>query len=516
MRRIYKALTEKIQEALASVIPITLIVLVLSATVTPMPTGTMLMFLAGAVMLVVGMGLFSLGADIAMMPMGEALGRTFTRTKNILFIVLAFFVMGVMVTVAEPDLSVLAQQVPSIPNAVLIWTVAVGVGLFLVTAVLRTLFRIPLRRLLLVFYIFVLILSFFVPENMVAVAFDSGGVTTGPITVPFIMALGLGMAATRSDVDSDDDSFGIVALCSVGPIMAVLLLGIIYHPEEALSEVGVMEEVATTGEMFAAFGHGLPHYLEEVLLALAPILAVFVLYQLFTHAFHRRQLGRICVGLVYTLVGLVLFLTGVNVGFMPVGQYIGDAVATSAFPWLLIFLGALMGWFIVQAEPAVHVLTRQVEEVTGGAVSRTAMLRALSVGMAVSIALSMCRILLHIPLYFIIIPGYAVALGLSFVVKPIFTGIAFDSGGVASGPMTATFLLPFAMGACSGVGGNMMLDAFGVVSLVAMTPLITIQIMGLVYKLRTAHHEKKLEALGDVILEYDVAGMYSDSAEEAV
>lgn len=504
-----EALMEKIREAVASVIPITLIVLLLSATVASMPVGTLLLFLVGAVLLVVGMGLFSLGADMAMMPMGEALGRTFTRTKNILFIVLAFFVMGVMVTVAEPDLSVLARQVPGIPDMVLIGTVAAGVGFFLVLAVLRTLLRVPLRGLLLFFYLAVFIVSFFAPNGMVAVAFDSGGVTTGPITVPFIMALGIGMAATRGGSDSEGDSFGIVALSSIGPVLAVLVLGMIYRPQEVVASSGGAQDVAATHEAFVAFAHALPEYAGEVLLALAPIVVVLVVYQWATRTFKRRQLGRICVGLVYTLVGLVLFLTGVNVGFMPVGQYIGQAVASSSYPWLLIFIGALVGWFIVQAEPAVHVLNRQVEEVTGGAVSQKAMLRALSVGMAVSIALSMCRILFSVPLYAVIIPGYAVALGLSFVVPPIFTGIAFDSGGVASGPMTATFLLPLAMGSCAGIGGNMMTDAFGVVALVAMAPLITVQIMGLVYRVRTAAGPQT-GAGGDVILEYDTAGLYDE------
>ena len=501
---INKQLKDKISEALSSVLPVSVIILLLGMSVTPLSLETCLLFLAGTVLLVVGMGLFTLGADMAMMPMGEALGRKLGASRKTVLVAGAFLVMGVLVTVAEPDLTVLASQVPGIPNMVLIWTVALGVGLFMVISFLRTLFKVPLRAVLLVSYIVVFGLSFFIPRNMLAVAFDSGGVTTGPITVPFIMALGLGLSAVRGDKE-DSDSFGTVSLASVGPILAVLVLGLVYRDTDAQYEVSAVAAVSDGRDVAAAFLHALPHYGKEVLIALTPMVALFLIFQLVTRSFKAKRLAQIGVGLIYTFVGLVVFLTGVNVGFLPAGRELGTLLGGSSYSWTLILLGALLGWFIVNAEPAVHVLCAQVETVTSGAVNKQVIGRALSIGMAVSLALAMARILWSIPLYAIIIPGYALAFGLSFVVPPMFTGIAFDSGGVASGPMTATFLLPFAMGACEAMGGNVMLDAFGVVALVAMTPLIIIQLMGLSYQRKLRRRAQAAEEGLDEILVYDVS-----------
>lgn len=477
-----KILKEKIVEALSSVLPITLIVLLLSITITPMPVGTLVLYLVGAVLLIVGMAFFSLGTDVSMTPMGEGIGAQLPRTKNLLVVVGITFIIGVLITIAEPDLQVLAGQVPSIPNAVLIWTVAIGVGLFFVLAMLRTLFKIRLATLLIVFYIGVLILSAFVPNEFVSVAFDSGGVTTGPITVPFIMALGIGLASIRGDRDAQDDSFGLVALCSIGPILAVLLLGIFYKGGDPGYTAVTVPEVEDTKQVAVLFAQSLPEYVEEVLSALVPIILFCAVFQLIFRRFHRMQLKKIGIGFGYTFFGLSLFLTGVNVGFMPVGHFLGEQLAKSGHSWLLVPLGMLIGYFLVTAEPAVHVLNRQVENITNGGVSQRAMMHSLSIGVACSVGLSMLRVLTGISVYWIVIPGYLLALGLTCFVPKIFTGIAFDSGGVASGPMTSTFLLPFAMGACEALGGNVLTDAFGIVAMVAMTPLLTIQILGLLYQ----------------------------------
>lgn len=497
-----KILKEKIREAISSVLPITVIVLVLSMTVAPMPRGTLLLFLAGAVLLVVGMGFFSLGADISMMPLGEAMGTQVGSMRRWQTVAVLSFLLGAVVTVAEPDLQVLAKQVPAIPDSVLIFTVAAGVGLFLALAMLRTRFHWPLARLLLVFYPVVFLLALFAPRDFIAVAFDAGGVTTGPVTVPFIMALGVGMAAVFGH-DSKEDSFGLVALCSVGPIFMVLLLGIVYHPSGAAANTFVPQEVFTTQDVARQFVQQAPLFLKEVALALAPVVVAFVAFQLYCRCLPRRKLVQAGVGVLYTLVGLVLFLTGVNVGFMPAGQYLGSALASSGAPWLLLPVGFVVGWFIVTAEPAVHVLTVQVEEVSGGAISRRAMLRGLSVGVSVSVTLAMVRVLTGLSIFWFLIPGYLLALGLSFFVPPIFTGIAFDSGGVASGPMTATFLLPFAMGASKSLGGNLLTDAFGVVAMVAMTPLVTIQLLGFAFGRKAQAAKRRAAAAEDEIIEYD-------------
>lgn len=471
-------------EALKAVLPIVAIVLVLSFTIAPITPSILLCFLVGAVLVMAGMMFFTLGAEMSMTPMGEKVGACMTRSKNILVIVLMSFVLGVIITISEPDLQVLASQVPSVPNMILILAVAAGVGVFLVVALLRMLIGIALPPLLTCFYLLVFVLVFFVPESFRAVAFDSGGVTTGPMTVPFIMALGVGIASIRTDHHAADDSFGLVALCSIGPILAVMILGMIYKPTEASYSIGAIPEISDSVELWKLFGEGIPTYIKEIALSLLPIVIVFGLFQVFSLKLTGRALSRILIGLLYTYIGLVLFLTGANVGFMPAGNYLGQVLAGLDYKWILVPIGALIGYFIVKAEPAVYVLNHQVEGITDGAIPAKAMGISLSVGVSVSVALAMVRVLWGIPILYFLIPGYAIAIGLSFFVPKIFTAIAFDSGGVASGPMTATFLLPLAQGACIAVGGNLVADAFGVVAMVAMTPLITIQILGMVYQLK--------------------------------
>jgi hypothetical protein len=488
-----KILKEKIMEAFSSVLPITLIVLIASVILVPMPAGTILMFLVGAAMLIIGMGFFTLGADMAMMPMGEGIGIQLTKTSNLFIALFVSFTMGFIITIAEPDLQVLAQQVPSIPSTDLILTVAFGVGFFLVMAILRILFKIRLLIMLIIFYIIVFIVAFFTPSNFIPVAFDSGGVTTGPITVPFILAMGVGVASIRSDKDSQNDSFGLVALCSIGPIWAVLLLGIFYKPNGAEVESLQVPLVATSRDVVKSFALELPHYFKDVFIALVAIIVFFVLFQIASRRYKRHQIARIMVGFLYTFIGLVVFLTGVNVGFIPVGHLLGSELAASPFKWILVPLGMVIGYFIVAAEPAVHVLNKQVEEISSGAIPQKAMKRGLSIGMALALAITMARILTGISIMWILVPGYAFALILTFFVPKIFTGIAFDSGGVCSGPMTSTFLLPLAMGTCEGTGGDMMADAFGIVAMVAMAPLIIIQFMGLMYSRRMKASVKATE-----------------------
>ena len=470
----------KMSEALAAVVPVIVIVLCLSFTVAPVSPSILLSFLMGAVLVMVGMMFFTLGAEISMTPMGEKVGAKMTQTKKLWFIILLSFLLGVIITISEPDLQVLAELVPSVPNQTLIYAVAIGVGLFLVVAIVRMLLSIALSHLLVVLYIIVFVMAFLVSGDFRAIAFDSGGVTTGPMTVPFIMALGVGISAIRNDRHAADDSFGLVALCSVGPILAVLLLGLIFNPGQGEASLVSPVQINDTVELWQLFAVELPAYIHEIAVSLFPIVAFFGLFQVFSLHLPGRTLGKILIGLAYTYIGLVLFLTGANVGFMPTGAYLGSVIAAAPYRILLVPIGAVIGFFIVKAEPAVYVLNHQVEEITDGAISAGAMGASLSLGVAASVALAMVRVLTGIPILYFLIPGYAIALGLSFVVPKIFTAIAFDSGGVASGPMTATFLLPLAQGACMAVGGNLAADAFGVVAMVAMTPLITIQILGLV------------------------------------
>ena len=487
-------LKEKIRESISAVLPITGIVLMLSIFVIPMELGSVVMFLTGALMLIVGMGFFQLGAEMAMTPLGEGVGVQISKMKKLLTVLLTGFLMGVIITVSEPDLQVLAGQVPSVPNMVLIMTVAVGVGLFLALAIVRIRYKISLSMLLIVCYLALILVSAFVPKEFLAVAFDSGGVTTGPMTVPFIMAMGVGLASVRSDKNAANDSFGLVALSSVGPILAVLILGCFFKPTEAAYTLTDVATVVTTQDVARVFAQGLPLYAREVLLSLVPILWVFLIFQWLTHRYHGLQIKRIIVGFGYTYIGLVLFLCGANVGFAPVGAYLGKELAGLSLRWILVPIGALIGYYIVKAEPAIQVLNHQVEAVTNGAISVKMMNRCMQIGVAASVGLAMLRVLTGISIQWFVIPGYIIARVLSPLLPDIFIGIAFDSGGVASGPMTSTFLLPLSIGVCEALGGNLMTDAFGVVALVALTPLFAIQLMGLVYKLKTAKRTQTVPA----------------------
>ena len=506
-----KAFRDKIIESLTSILPIALIVLVLSVAFVPMDTGTFVLFLVGVFLLIVGLGSFMLGADMSMLVIGEKIGATMTHSRKIWLIALLSFVIGIIVTIAEPDLQILAEQVPAIAqktplgNYLLILTVAIGVGIFLTIGMLRIVFHVPLHLLLIVFYIVAFVLSIFVSPDFWAVSFDSGGVTTGPMTVPFIMSLGVGVASIRGGKSSKNDSFGLVAFSSVGPIIAVLILGIIFDIHDVEYTVEALSSPTDTRGIFFEYLRGFGDYAAEVAIALSPIVAFFILFQIAARVFRKRQIVRIIIGFVYTFVGLAIFLTGANVGFMPVGRLVGQGLAELWGGWLLIPVGMIIGYFVVAAEPAVHVLNKQVERMSAGAISASAMMKGLCVGVCISIGLAMVRILTGLNIMWVLIPGYVIALVLTFFTPPIFTGIAFDSGGVASGAMVSSFVLPLAIGACSVLDpAAIMTQAFGCVAFVALTPLITIQILGIAYKRKTSKIKRNFLTVEDRVLEYEV------------
>ena len=474
-----KELNEKLMEALKSVLPVILVVIALSVTFVPMPIDTLLLFLAGSVFLVIGMALFSLGAEIAMTPMGDSLGAFIASKKNIFLLAIMGTILGFIITVAEPGLIVLADQVGGIPNMVIIIAVSAGVGIFLAIGFLRTVLGIELKWLLLCFYGALFVFAFFVPEGFLPMAFDAGGATTGAMTVPFIMALGVGVSSVRYDKEAENDSFGMIAVCSIGPIITVMILGLLYTPEGGY-DATYIEAITATNQIGLAFLQSLPVYTVEVIIALSPIVIFFYIFQFSALKLPNSKVGRITIGLVYTLFGLALFLTGASVGFLPTGNILGSILAELEFNWILVPVAMVIGWVVITAEPAVAVLNKQVESITNGSISAKAMGLSLSIGVSISLGISMVRILTGIPILWVLLPGYAIAVGLSFYVPKIFTSIAFDSGGVASGPLTSTFLLPFAIGASYAVGGDIVTDAFGIIAMVAFTPLITIQILGVI------------------------------------
>lgn len=500
-------LKEKAKESIKAVLPIVGIVCVISVLLVPVSSGIMLTFLSGSILLITGMMLFTLGAEMSVSPMGSHVGNFLTRSRKVGIIVAVAFVLGLIITISEPDLQVLAELVPGVPNMTLIFSVGLGVAAFLVIAMLRMLFGIPLQVLLIVSYTAVFVLSFMIPKSFLSIAFDSGGVTTGPMTVPFIMALGVGVSAIRSDKRAADDSFGLISLCSVGPVLAVMILGMIFPISESETAAVEVLDVSDSMELFYTFLLNVPVYMKEIAIALLPLLLFMLVFQFFTLRLPFKKLRRIGMGLVYTYAGLVLFLTGANVGFMPVGTLLGSLLVKCESSYIIVPVGMIMGYFIVKAEPAVYVLNRQVEEMTDGRIPAKAMGDALSAGVAISIGISMVRVLTGLPVLAVLIPGYAIALIASFFVPPMYTAIAFDSGGVASGPMTAAFLVPLAQGACIACGGNIVTDAFGVVAMVAMTPLITIQIMGIVSE------QRKKKRIRELML---LAKEYEDLDDDAI
>lgn len=476
-----KQLLLKLKESLISVFPITLIVILLNLTpLVNLTNKELIVFIVSAILLIIGIGLFNMGADLAMTPMGTHVGAGLTKSKSLNILLIVCFALGLFITIAEPDLTVLASQVSDvIDSSLLIITVGIGVGVFLVIAVLKIVFKRQLSALLMYFYMLLFALATLLIVNgngdLLALSFDSGGVTTGPITVPFIMALGVGIASTIGGKRANENSFGLIALCSIGPILAVIVLGIFANGDLNYT----VPNYNIADNIFYEFFTILLSVTKEVTIALGLIVVFFFIINFIFLKLPKKKIIQIIFGVLYTYIGLIIFLTSVNVGFMPIGYKLGIQLADNNI--ILIIAGFVLGLVVVLAEPAVHVLNKQVEEITDGNVSKTSMLIALSVGVGISICLSMIRIIFDFSILYYLIVGYFISLGLSFFVPRMYTAIAFDSGGVASGPLTSTFILPFAIGACMAIypdGSKVLSDAFGIVAMVAMTPLITIQLLG--------------------------------------
>lgn len=519
-------LIDSLKESTQSVLPICAIVLAFSFV---LPLTTVALFLTGAVLLVIGLSIFTLGSDMAMIPMGEAIGSELTRSKKIGWIAGGGLLIGVVVTIAEPDLQVLTKQVPAVPDDVLVGAVALGAGFFLVLALLRIVFQINLAHLFIISYALVFLVAGIFSPDFLAVAFDSGGVTTGPITVPFILALGMGVSTVLSGKNSEEDSFGLCALCSIGPILAVLIMGIFYDASSSGFAFESPAELDSLSQIPMLYAVQFVASLTEVVEVLLPIMTIFILLQILRLRLSRTRLIKIFVGIIYTILGLSIFLTGVNVGFMPVGRFLGGHIAKFSHNWVLIPLSAVLGFFIVAAEPAVHVLNKQVEDITSGAISQRVMQIGLSVGVSLAVCLSMIRIMYQIDIWYFLLPGYAIALLQTRFTPKVFTAIAFDSGGVAAGTMAAAFLLPFGVGVCEALGGNIMTDAFGMIAMIATLPLITIQGIGILFQYKSrqaaALEPQVTDASDTLIIDIDLDGgetepqpneAAADSSEEAI
>jgi hypothetical protein len=477
---------EKIKESAVSVVPVMALVILLHLTITPLDSGSVVNFLVGGVLLILGLAVFLVGAELGMVAFGQKVGGALAHQRSLLKILASAFVIGFAITIAEPDVQVLAIQIqsvaPEISKNLLVFFIGLGVGLFLVLGTIRIILRLSLRWLLLIFYLIVFGVCAFVETGFTGMAFDSGGATTGPITVPFIMAMGIGVSAAAMKVDQNANSFGMVGLASIGPVLAVAVMGL-FMTNLNVSEAAE-ETVAADPTSVAVFLELLPHTVYDIFMALFPLTLIVLFFQFALLKLSAHQLRRMLLGMFYAMVGMILFMLGVNGGFSAAGETVGGALGALGSGVAVIPIGLVFGAVVVCAEPAVWVLTQQVEEVSGGYIKRSIMLAALSISIALAVGVGMTRVFTGVSIWYALIPGYLLAFVLMKFSPPMFTAIAFDSGGVASGPMSTTFVLSMTLGASKSLGGNPVTDAFGMVAMIAMAPLITIQILGCIFKIK--------------------------------
>lgn len=475
------ALRSKLKEAVSAVVPIVGLVLLLHFTIAPIQPSMLWRFGFGSFLVIIGLVLFGAGCDAGVIPIGEMIGAALTLMKKPVILLLGF-VIGFAITFAEPDLQVLAKQIEilsdgRVPRMLLVLAVSMGVGLFIAAALYRIITHRPLKTFLLGGYLAIFVLAFFTPPAFLPLSFDSGGVTTGPMTVPFILSLGIGTAAVHGGKTAKEDSFGFVALASIGPIIFVMLLGIIFRNS--------LDGYPTMPQHVTAFLPTLRSAVREVLTALLPMILTFAAFQAAILRLPVRRFLTLSRGIAWTMIGLVLFLTGVNTGFMPAGMNLGQGIAGLSASWALVPVGMVLGFLVVWVEPAVTVLKQEVERVSEGYIRQNTLLYSLALGVAVAVGLAMVRVMLSFSIWYFVLPGYLLAMLLMKHSPTLFTAIAFDAGGVASGPMSATFIVSFAMGASHAIpGSNPTTEALGTVAMIAMTPLITIQALGILYARR--------------------------------
>ncbi|MCJ7842156.1 DUF1538 domain-containing protein [Lederbergia sp. NSJ-179] len=485
------ALGSKLKEVLYAVLPITVIVLILNFTLTPLDSSLIIRFIIGAVLIIIGLSIFLIGIDIGITPIGQSMGATIAKSNKIWIVVIAGLLLGFFISIAEPDLHILAGQVDSVTSGLiskssLVVVVSIGIGVLIATGLVRSVYNIPLYKLLTVLYLIIFVLALFTSPEFLAISFDASGATTGALTVPFILALALGVSMLKKDSKaSEKDSFGLVAIASTGAIIFVMIMNIISKTDKM---TGSLEQIETTSpSIIGPFIQKLPTISQEIIVALLPILLVFLVFQKISFKMSKKAVRKILMGLLFTFIGLVLFLVGVNAGFMDVGSAVGHSIASLDNKAYVMIVAFVLGVVTILAEPAVHVLTHQIEDVTSGYVKRSVVMGTLSIGVGLAVLLSILRVLIpDLQLWHYLLPGYVIAIAMTYFVPKLFVGIAFDSGGVASGPMTATFILAFVQGAAEAIeGANVLIDGFGMIAMVAMTPLIALQILGLVFKLKS-------------------------------
>lgn len=480
----------KLKEVLMSVLPIVTIVIILNLTLVPMEEGVMARFLLGSVLIIIGLTIFLFGVELGITPIGVNLGTTLAKSGKLWFLIITGLILGFFISIAEPDLHILADQVDMVTGGLLsklliLLVVSIGVAVMLTLGLVRSVQNFPLHTMLTIVYGIILALAVLMSPEFLAISFDSSGATTGALTVPFILGLALGVSKMKKDSkSSENDSFGLVGLASTGAILGIMVMSLIFRVGEISGEVDV-EVVGSS--IVGVFLTKLPIIAKEIAIALLPILIIYIFFQITSFKMSRSNVRKVLFGILFTFLGLVLFLLGVNGGFMGVGRVVGYELASLDHMGYIIGVAFILGMVTILAEPAVYVLTHQIEDVTSGYVRRNIVMATLSIGVALAVSLSIIRIIVpQVQLWHYLLPGYLISIILAHFAPELFVGIAFDSGGVASGPMTATFILAFAQGAAQAIPhADVMVDGFGLIALVATTPIVALLILGIIFKVKS-------------------------------
>jgi len=486
-----------LKEVFLSSLPLAFIIILVSVFIAPMDNaGDYVKLTVGYLGVVLGQALFLGGLDLSILPIGKYVGGSLVMFKKAWMILFFGLLFGLLATVAEPALAVLARQTHMIMDVVnetaFVWVMSIGIGIFVGLALYRIMKDLNIKILFAALYIIVFGMVFFVPEQFVALSFDGSGATTGDVSVPFILALGLGISGTMTKSKTNEDTFGIIGLASVGPILALFVYGIvlkIVHGGE-LPAAGVYNPGAAESLREIVFSN-----MGGVALALLPVLIVFLPFQIRLIKLPRREFAGVLLGSVAVYAGLLIFLSGIDYGFAFAGKYIGevflDAARPGWFQWLLLPVGFVLGVAITLSEPAVSVLGEQLEEITNGHINKNTIRLTLALGIGVAALLSMVKILTQINILWFLIPLYAASLLMLKYTSKLFVGLAFDSGGVTGGALTSAFLTPLTLGVAQAVAAaagpdaqSILTNGFGIIAFISVTPLIAVQALGIIYEAR--------------------------------
>lgn len=514
-----------LKDVFISSVSLAVIIVIVCGFVAPLEDKSdYIKLIVGYFSVVFGQAVFLAGLNISILPIGKLVGSSLIRLKKAVYIILFGVVFGVLATVAEPALTVLAKQtnmiMPIIDETVFIWVMGIGIGLLVGFSLFRIMKNLNIKVVFAILYVITFITVIFVPKEFVGLAFDGSGATTGDISVPFILALGLGVSTTMSKHKSNEDSFGIIGLASVGPILSLAVYGIILNAKHN----GVLppEQVYDPGTIDHLGGIILSN-LQGVALALLPVVIVYLPFQFFLIKQPKKEFGMILAGTAIVFVGLLIFLAGIDYGFAFAGKYIGevflDATRPEWFKWLLLIVGFILGAAITLSEPAVTVLGEQLEEITNGHIKKNAIRITLAIGIGFAALLAMIRILTEIDILWFLMPLYIIALVMMIYTPNLFVGLAFDSGGVSGGALTSAFLTPLTLGvsqavaAANGTQGSILVNGFGMIAFISVTPLIAVQFLGIVYDIKM---KKANKTLSDAELhEMEELALLAESVEES-